>query len=180
MIADLLLQLQASAGLMLRVYAGLLLLFAAATKIGDPLKFEAVLSGYRVVPEPLLPIVARTLPAIEGLIGLLLIAMVGGGYECFAAASLLACFAVAVGMNLARGRTEIDCGCGGIVPTTIHRGIVIGNVLLAALLIAVAGASAPEPLLLKVGAVFGGASLFALHQILGLAMALRRRAIAAG
>lgn len=114
------------------------LLFASAAlhKLRAPARFGAVLRAYRVLPDravrlaPLVP-----LSELGVALGLLLPAVRAD--SALAGAALLLAYAAAIGLNLARGRRDLACGCGGpddarpIAPWMLGR-----NLLLAALLAA--------------------------------------------
>jgi hypothetical protein len=76
--------------------------------------FRAVLLDYRLLPAALVPLAAWTVAAAELLIGMLWFA--GGTVPALvtasATAALLATYALAVAINLLRGRVHISCGCG--------------------------------------------------------------------
>jgi hypothetical protein len=85
---------------------------AAAFKLRDVEAFADALAGYRILPIGLVGAAARILPVIEATCALALVApwtRTAGG---LAAAGLLVGFALAMAVNLLRGRREIDCGCG--------------------------------------------------------------------
>ena len=79
--------------------------------------FEAVLADYRIVPRWLLRWAAGTIASCEGaLAGLWLsapwlveMAVIAG----VGTALLMAVYAGVIALNLLRGRSWIDCGCGG-------------------------------------------------------------------
>lgn len=126
-----------------RLYAAVLLGWGAVAKLQDPLGFEGALAGYRLVPPAAVGPFARTLPWLESLAALLLLApssasVIGIG----AAAGLLGLFGAAVAVNLARGRRVIDCGCGG-PPRPAGPGLAAHNLALAALLISTATTPTP-------------------------------------
>lgn len=110
---------------------------AAVAKLKAPADFLSAVAAYRLLPEPMLEPAARTLPWLELLAALLLAgslfipallppaAALAGG--------LLLLFALAMAVNLRRGRTDLDCGCGGR-PRPISRGLAAQHLLLAALL----------------------------------------------
>ena len=85
---------------------------AAAFKLRDVQAFADALAGYRMLPIGLVEPAARVLPAIEIASALALLAPQTRVVGEFVAASLLIVFALAIGVNLLRGRREIDCGCG--------------------------------------------------------------------
>src|SRR5262245_1519036 len=113
--------------------AGLALLFAAAAvhKLRDRAAFGAVLAEYRVVPRALLHISVWAVPAFESAVALALLRP--GPLGPVAAALLLALYAGAIALNLARGRRWLDCGClGPALRQPISGALVARNALLAA------------------------------------------------
>lgn len=91
---------------------GLALLFASSAwhKLRDLDAFREALHAYRLVPEPLLrPAVLALIGAELATSGALALSVFGG----IPAALLLSLYTFAIAANLARGRTEIDCGCFG-------------------------------------------------------------------
>lgn len=95
------------------VALALLFLGAARHKWREGDRFRAVLAEYRLLPSVLAPIAARVLMATELVVGMLLLLPSRRAQAALAGALLLALYAVAIGVNLGRGRTTIDCGCGG-------------------------------------------------------------------
>jgi hypothetical protein len=81
-------------------------------KIRDFSLFSALLSAYRIVPGKFLRVVAMVVPCVEILLaGGLCVAPCRRG--CLAAAAtLLIGYGMAMGVNLHRGRDQLDCGCG--------------------------------------------------------------------
>ncbi len=114
-----------------RAALGLLLAVAAGHKLRDLPRFRATLAEYRLLPEPLVAIAAPTVVGMELATAMALLDFRTVG-AC-AAATLLLVYAVAIGVNLARGRRHIDCGCAG--PTerrAISGGLVARNAALVA------------------------------------------------
>jgi hypothetical protein len=97
----------------LRVALVLLFVSAAVHKGAAFTEFRATLADYRLVPGPLVGLTSRGLVGAEiGLaIGLLLPALREAAL--LGAAGLLLVYGIAIGVNLARGRRHIDCGCMG-------------------------------------------------------------------
>lgn len=117
------------------VMIGLLFLMAALAKLRDRSGFQAVLAGYRLVPQGALGVVATLLPLAELAVAAALLA--GMRPALAGAAALLLLFAGAVAINLRRGRTRIDCGCGGADGRRpISAGLVGQDLILAALALA--------------------------------------------
>jgi hypothetical protein len=111
-----------------RGIVGLTLVGAAMSKLPRRQQFAFVVMAYRVLPRSAALVYARLLPWLELLLGTLL--LVGKGTRIAAAGSglLLASFTVALGMNIMRGRLELDCGCfGGRARTRISGRLVMRN-----------------------------------------------------
>lgn len=96
--------------LLLRVALGGIFLYAGVLKIANPTAFAGSIAAYQILPYFLNYLVAATLPWLEGICGLLLIA----GYRTRAAAVILLllnlAFIVALASTIVRG-LDIDCGC---------------------------------------------------------------------
>ncbi len=114
------------------------LLTGAWQKLRDLAVFEASVDLYRLLPDSLVPLFARGFPVLEALAGTALL------FDSTRALGLLlsvAVLGVATGgvvLNLLRGHTEIDCGCGGADGhTTLSWALPARNAVL--LLIAVLG-----------------------------------------
>lgn len=96
---------------------GGLLLIAGVPKLRDRRGMLAAVQGYRLLPPVLERAVARGLPWGEVLLGTLLILGVGPRVTGLLAAALFTVFAVALGINLLRGRRDLDCGCFAFAET---------------------------------------------------------------
>lgn len=99
-------------GFYLRILLAIMFAAAAVAKLRNRDEFHGVVRNFRLLPEALDRAFAATLPWIElAIAGSLLIG--GGllGIAGCAAAGLLGLFAIAIGINILRGRKEIDCGC---------------------------------------------------------------------
>ena len=119
---------------------GLALLFAVAAlhKLRDRQRFEGIVADYRLLPDALVPVTAVGLPAAEIALAVGLLASVTAPGAALAATGVLAVYSVAIGVNLARGRRDIDCGCGGpgqaLHPWLLGRNAVLAGVCLVAAL----------------------------------------------
>jgi len=91
----------------------LALLFAASAwhKVSDRSHFRATVSSYRLLPSWVVAPFTALLPIVEASIALGLLLPPTRQAAAVGAAMLLFVYAGAIGMNLARGRREIDCGC---------------------------------------------------------------------
>ena len=123
-------------------------LFAAAHKLRNYLAFRGILGQYRLLPEPLVPAAASAVIAAEVAAGLALLVLAPVGLisraaAAFMAALLLCVYTGAIAVNLVRGRTTIDCGCGG-EPTPLSGWLVARNGFLLLLAWTAATAAAAE------------------------------------
>jgi hypothetical protein len=163
--------------LTIRTALALLFLVAAAHKLRDLAVFRATFAEYRILPDALSGLV----PFVELTVAVLLLVPAGGALGEVGAAALLLVYAAAVGVNLARGRRHIDCGCAGPrARRPIGGGIVVRNVLLAAAALMALGPVEPRPLvwidaLTVSGAVVALAALYlATDRLMAHAPALAR------
>jgi len=107
--------------------------FAAAAlhKWRDLSAFSAALGAHRLVPDAVVPALARAFAACETAVAAGLVWTASAALAAGAAAALLALYSGAIAINLARGRREIDCGCSAR-PQPLSRGLLVRNALLAA------------------------------------------------
>jgi hypothetical protein len=114
---------------------GVALLFCAAAlhKLKDWSRFRTALAGYGLVPSSLNPAAALSFVALESLTAATLPFIGSRRIGAFLAAALLVSYALAIFINLLRGRTSIDCGClGAGQRNRIGGWMVIRNLGLAA------------------------------------------------
>jgi hypothetical protein len=121
----------------MRASLALLFLFAAAHKLRAPRAFAEVLADYRLLPagDPLAFGVALAVTELALALGLCVAPLARAA--ALGAACLLALYAGAVAVNLARGRDEIDCGCG-VGARPLGAGLLLRNGLLVAVALAAA------------------------------------------
>jgi len=125
----------------------LVLLVGAAQKVRDWPGFRSALGAYRLLPEVLVTPAALALPAFETIAGFALFAPACRSAGALLALALLATVTGAVAINLARGRTDIDCGCGGAEGRQrLSWGLVARNAMLMAALVVGAQPTGPRPL----------------------------------
>lgn len=125
----------------LRGALAILLLHAAAHKLRAPARFRAAFAGYRILPERLVPAASVFVVLCELAAGIGLLAPGAGAAPALLAAALLTTYAVAIAINLARGRRDIDCGCTGpAARRPLGAGLVVRN---AGLSLAALAAAAP-------------------------------------
>lgn len=118
----------------------LLFAFAAGHKLADRGRYLAVFANYHLMPGPLVPWVAAAVVAAEVVAVLLLALPPARALGAYLSAVLLAAYALAIAINLLRGRTRIDCGCFGfgrhdrIAWTMVARNLALVALALALLL----------------------------------------------
>ncbi|HXG59471.1 MAG TPA: MauE/DoxX family redox-associated membrane protein, partial [Thermoanaerobaculia bacterium] len=96
-----------------QIALGVFFVAAALPKIVDPPGFAHMIYNYRLVPGPLVNLMALVLPWIELLAGLGLVLGIWKETSRTIIAAMLVTFIVAIAVNLARGNA-IDCGCFSI------------------------------------------------------------------
>lgn len=106
-----------------------LFLNAAYHKLSDRLRFQAQLAEYQLVPAALVPTGTLLLASIETAVGISLLIPVSWALSAPLAAGLLVTYAGAISINLLRGRTHIDCGCGD-APQLLSGWLVLRNLIL--------------------------------------------------
>ena len=122
------------AALTLRVLLGAVFIYAAYTKLRQSwLLFALSIDSYQLLPEWAVFTLARTLPALELVLGVLLVAGVWLRYLSVVAAAILALFFSVMIVSYFRG-AGIDCGCFGVgEPLSLKTLVRDGVLLLAAL-----------------------------------------------
>lgn len=113
---------------------------AAVHKLRDPAAFSGIVRGHALVPDGLAPGVTASLIAGEGLAALALLAPFGAAPGAALALALLSVYSTAIGVNLARGRRDVDCGCLGpgqrqsLAPWMLLRNGILGIAAAACLI----------------------------------------------
>jgi hypothetical protein len=158
----------------LALRAGLALLFATAAlaKLRDPRGFADAVAGYRLLPGWAAPPAAAAFVAAEFVLAAALFVPALRVAASLGVAGVLLLYGVAIAINLARGRRDIDCGCGGLAGRqALSEALVLRNALLAAGALASALPVAPRALgwldaLTVCGAVASTALLYAAANLL--------------
>jgi len=154
--------------------AALLFAVAGAHKLRGLARFEEIFAAYRVLPAPAARCVAWLVPSIELAVAGALLYPPTRRWGVTGAVSLLLVYAAALGLNLARGNRDLDCGCG---TAGDHRAIAAWmmwrNVLLAVSVATAAWPWASRALALTdlvtiTGALLAGVLLYAaIDRLLG-------------
>jgi len=96
-----------------------------------------IVRQYRMAPEWLLPLLAPAVVVLESTVAVLVLWPDSRTSGLILAAALLLAYGLSIGLNLLRGRTSIDCGCGwGSHGQRISNWLLIRNALLAGLALA--------------------------------------------
>lgn len=93
-----------------RIAIAALFIYGGFMKLLDPHAFARTISAYDLVPEPLLPVVAIGLPAVEFLAGLALVFDLRGSLATIS--GLFAIFLAVLGYGILQ-HVDVDCGCFG-------------------------------------------------------------------
>ncbi len=115
-------------------------------KLMAPASFVTTLSAYRLLPDGVAPIAAYALIVVELLTACAL--LLNSVFGSISAVALLAIYALAILVNLLRGRRDIDCGCSGpYVRQTLSAWLIARNIgLIAVALLTMLPASEPRAL----------------------------------
>lgn len=143
---------------------------AAVGKINAWGELEGVVRNYRLVPAALVMPVTWLLPPVELALAIALLVPAMRPVAAAGALVLLLAFAVAIGVNVARGRTEIDCGCfRSSLKQQLSWWLVLRNLVLAGFALVALQTAAARALgagdWLSVAA--GGVSLFLAYLSVG-------------
>ena len=159
-----------------RLLGALVFATAVVGKVRHRSELAGVVANYRLLPSGVAAAVAWMIVGLECLVALSLVSGVELSAGAGLAITLLVGFAFAMGINLARGRREIDCGCfqSGL-RQRLSMALVVRNLVLAAfltpLLTAVTGHAA---VLQWVDGLGAGLAAYALYQVLGELVSLRQ------
>lgn len=140
-----------------------LLLLGAWDKLRELALFRDAVEAYRLLPATLVAPAALAIALAEALAGALLLAGPLRAAGALLALALLAVVSGAVALNLARGHTAIDCGCGGIATgrhQPLSAGLLARNAVLALLALVAAAPGNGRALLWLDAAAVGCFTLF--------------------
>jgi len=104
-------------GLVARVVVGGIWIVAGWLKLPDPAEGVRAVRAYKILPESVVPIVGHGLPALELVVGLLLVLGLGTRIVAVMSALLQLAFIIGISSAWARG-LQIECGCFGGGGTT--------------------------------------------------------------
>jgi hypothetical protein len=139
-------------------------------------EWPGIVRNYRLLAEPLVGPVAIAIPLAEAASAASLLVPATRLVGALVAAALLSVFALALAINLRRGRTHIDCGCfGSRLRGPIGRWMVVRNAIFAALALSLlVPATARALSAWEVAAAWANvAALAFLYPVLGVVLAPR-------
>jgi len=122
-------------GLLLVAVAALLFGSAALHKLRDLKRFDEIFAAYGVLSAISRRHLSWLVPVLESATALGLLADMTRPYAAALGALLLLSYAIAIGINLRRGRRDLACGCGGpderrpIAPWMVWRNALLALVV---------------------------------------------------
>ena len=158
---------------------GLVFVLAGLAKLLHRELFVGVIANYRLLPAALVGPAALLLPPVELALGTALL-LSGHWLAALGSMVLLLVFAAAMAINIRRGRSQIDCGCGRSQLRQPLSWLLVGrNVVLAALLLP---RLLPSPAVSATDlmiALAGGLAIFLIVQLFNAIGALAASPLAA-
>lgn len=139
-------------------FTALLFGCAAWHKASDFDSFTGFVVDYQVMPPNLVVIVSSMLIVAEGLVPIALLFQHWRECGAILAVALLLGYAAVIANNLLRGRSEIDCGCGGAIQP-LAWSLVARNAMLAAIATLIPLGSLVDPTLWEAAAAMSGGVL---------------------
>lgn len=119
-------------GWVISAFASTLLVASCWHKWQDLALFRSHIEAYGLLPGAAADIATKALPLAELLAAVLVLVPQARGAGHVIALSLLLLYAAAMAINLLKGRTDLECGCGGPA-LRVGWALVARNLVLAAL-----------------------------------------------
>ena len=111
-------------------FTALVFVRAAWHKLTDFTSFTGFVADYELLPPALVRPAAAALTATELAVPVAMLIPGGQMVGAVLAVVLLCLYAAAMGINILRGRTRIECGCGG-APNLLSPVLLVRNAVLA-------------------------------------------------
>ncbi|WP_238321981.1 MauE/DoxX family redox-associated membrane protein [Komagataeibacter europaeus] len=152
--------LQGACGLCCGLVGGMFLL-AGLPKLADHDSFLGVIASYRLVPSSLVTVVAWAIALAETLAAAALLSGMATRPGGLLSLALIAVFTLAMGINVARGRTALSCGCmPGSDGEHLSWKLVARTALCALPALMPVWIALPQAAVLRVESIVGGVCLF--------------------
>lgn len=108
---------------------------AATHKVKEYARHVGIVADYQVMPARLVPLLAPLFIGLEFAAAVFVLIPATRSMGLILAAGLLLVYLFSIGLNLLRGRTSIDCGCGwGSQQQSISGWLLIRNLLFIAVI----------------------------------------------
>ncbi|MFM9937308.1 MAG: MauE/DoxX family redox-associated membrane protein [Novosphingobium sp.] len=158
---------------------GMVFVQAGLSKLRHRELLTGVVANYRLLPAALVGPVAMLLPPAELVLGSALL-LSGHWLAATGSIALLLLFAAAMAINIKRGRSQIDCGCGRSQLRQPLSWLLVGrNIALAMLLVPRLLPAPAVTLADMVIALAGGLAIFVIVQLFNAIGALAASPLAA-
>jgi len=99
-------------GTIARLFLGVVLIWAGASKVGHPLTAQRAVQAYEIFPDGMANTIGLALPFLEIILGVLLVLGLFTRPVAIVSTLLMVAFIIGIAQAWARGLT-IDCGCFG-------------------------------------------------------------------
>jgi hypothetical protein len=166
-------------GAVVRLGISVIFALSCAHMLRDSSAHRSIVAAYRLLPVWAVPIVATLLALANGGVAVLLLPSTTAQPASLAGATLLLVYAAAMQINVSRGRTDIDCGCGGAPGQRISTSLVVRNMVLALMLFAAALCPSPGVFdVIGMVTLVGGAASFAALYFAASQLLANRAALA--
>lgn len=167
------LDLMATVALCGRVCVGLIFVVAGLQKASHWHLLPGVIANYRLLPAWAVTLSSLLLPPIEATLGVFLLLAVLEPWSVLTGMAVLGLFALAMTINIVRGRIHIDCGCGdSFLRQTLSVKLVARNLALVILLCPSLVMLRPTAMPLLLSGIAAGIGLFLLYLLFNVVVSL--------
>jgi hypothetical protein len=153
----------------------LVLVRALLHKLGRQAELTGTIRNYRLVPDGLVPLTAVAVVVCEASAALGLMLPQSRAPAAVLACALLLVYATAMAINLLRGRSSIDCGCGGAAQGISYLHVLRNLVLALCAIPSMASGSTRVPTDFELPTVTAGCVLALWFMFLGFDQLLGNR-----
>lgn len=99
--------------LIFRLFLSIVFFISSINKMRQFQQFTAIITAYRLLPETWSKTLALAITSTEFSVSMLLFMGWQSQIAAFVSIFMLFIFSIAMGINLIRGHTDLDCGCSG-------------------------------------------------------------------